>query len=247
MNGSQKRLSFDLLDSTNAEALRLAEAGERGPIWIDADQQSLGRGRSGREWLSGPGNLMTSYLFSPKGSATTIYQLSLVAGVAVIKTLHRCAAPGSAQLRLKWPNDVMLGSAKAGGILIESSKFAGETVAVIGIGLNVAAAPRIEGVATANLQDVLTKDGDLPTLRAVLSQQMETWLETWAEGSGFAGIRQAWCAHGPELGDALSIKAGEDVHHGQYAGLDEHGSLRLKSGDGAVQCYTFGDVSLSTG
>src|SRR5215472_12224070 len=101
---------FDEIDSTNTEAMRRAVAGERGPLWIAARRQTRGRGRSGRHWLSEPGNLYASLLITLECQPGVAQQLSLVAGVAVVDAI-RTAAGGLGKpegLRLKWPNDVLI-------------------------------------------------------------------------------------------------------------------------------------------
>lgn len=238
------RRAYDRLDSTNAEALRLAEAGERGPLWVDTEQQTLGRGRSGRHWISEPGNLMTSLLFVPDAPIAVLHQLSLLAGVAVFDAISEAAAQENASIQLKWPNDLMLAGAKTGGILIESSTFAGDTVAVIGIGLNVVEAPVVEGVPTAFLKSVLGEEVGPDRLRTSLAHRMDAWLKVWSGGQGFPSIRTAWLERGPALDTPMTIHAGNDTQTGHFAGLDEQGSLLLKSPSGEIRCYTFGDVSL---
>lgn len=153
---SYRLLHLASTDSTNAEAMRSALAGERGPLWVLADSQTTGRGRSGRAWVSSPGNLFASLLIETVGPVARAGQLSLVAGVAAIDAIRDMGSMGGppggplggplapgAGLRLKWPNDVLLGLAKAGGILVESSTRGAQEgrVAVIGIGLNLASAP----------------------------------------------------------------------------------------------------------
>jgi len=236
------------LDSTNAEALRLAQGGERGPLWIDTEAQTLGRGRSGRHWVSEPGNLMTSFLFGPDAPMTALHQLSLVAGVAVFDAVaHEANDTDISLLRLKWPNDLMIAEAKAGGTLIESSTFGNETVAVIGIGLNVTTAPELDNVATTTLRSLLGQSLDISRLREGLAHALAQWLSVWSNGEGFAKVRTAWLVHGPQIGAPLTIKVSNEIHAGQFAGLDDHGALRLKAPSGEVQCYTFGDVSLPPG
>ena len=113
------QISFDVIDSTNAEAMRRAGAGERGPLWLVAARQSAGRGRQGRNWASDVGNLHATLLISLPVAAVIAAQTSFVAALAV----HDLAAgvlgaPG--KLALKWPNDVLLDGAKLSGILIET-------------------------------------------------------------------------------------------------------------------------------
>jgi len=78
-----RRVFFDVIDSTNAEAMRRAAAGERGPLWIVAARQSAGRGRQGREWESGPGNLYATLLLTLPVPPEVAAQTSFVAALAV--------------------------------------------------------------------------------------------------------------------------------------------------------------------
>ena len=79
-------LHFEAIDSTNAEAHRLAKEGERGPLWILADLQSQGRGRLGRHWVSEPGNLYATFVFTFHGSALVASQVGFVAALAIRDT-----------------------------------------------------------------------------------------------------------------------------------------------------------------
>ncbi len=120
------------LDSTNAEALRLAAEGEPEGLVVVADAQTAGRGRLGRSWWAEPGTaLLASWLVRPALAPERRPLLSLVAGVAAARA---ASAAGGVEVRLKWPNDLMLGGRKLGGILAESD--ARGTV-VVGLGLNV--------------------------------------------------------------------------------------------------------------
>jgi BirA family biotin operon repressor/biotin-[acetyl-CoA-carboxylase] ligase len=242
-------MSFDrvdrlaAVDSTNAEALRRAQAGERGPLWILADVQTAGRGRSGRSWSSEAGNLHASLLLTLTLPQPMAYQLALVAGVAVFDALGTAMHPAPAGLRLKWPNDILIDGEKTGGILIESSTVGGTLVAVIGIGLNVAAAPHgLDRPATH-----LAAHGTCPephTLIRPLADCMGSWLAAWDEGRGFAAVREAWLNRAHPIGERLSINTGSERVLGAFAGLDPDGALLLDV-DGRGRRFTFGDVSLA--
>ena len=121
------------VDSTNAEAMRRVQAGEPGPLWILAERQDSGRGRSGRGWSSEPGNLHASLLVTLAAPQPKAYQLALVAGVAVFDAITASVHPTMPGLSLKWPNDIMIDGTKAGGILIESSLGSGRLAGPIGM------------------------------------------------------------------------------------------------------------------
>jgi len=231
------------VDSTNAEALRRAQSGERGPLWILADVQTAGRGRSGRDWSSDRGNLHASLLVTLALPQPLAYQLALVAGVAVFDALSAATYPAPAGLRLKWPNDILIEDAKAGGILIESSSIGGRLAAVIGIGLNIVVSPSLPDRPATHL----AAHGASPepgVLLAAIATSLETWLQAWDEGRGFATVRQAWLNRALPIGERLSINTGAERVLGTFSGLDPEGALLLDV-DGDVRRFTFGDVALA--
>src|SRR5712692_4211667 len=123
---------LDFVDSTNAEALRLAKARERGPLWIVAKEQSAGRGRRGRAWTSPAGNLHATLLLTDPSPPAVAPQLGFVAGLALCDAVAVAAPSLASRLALKWPNDLLCGGRKIAGILIEGE---GDPVAAaVGIG-----------------------------------------------------------------------------------------------------------------
>ncbi|MGE0627419.1 MAG: biotin--[acetyl-CoA-carboxylase] ligase [Hyphomicrobiaceae bacterium] len=237
---------FDELDSTSSEAMRRAARGERGPIWIRAVRQSRGRGRSGRSWAMLEGNLAASLLFEPGCPPGALHQLSLLAGVAIHDALHILVDTSGDPLRarLKWPNDLMIGASKVGGILVESSTFEGRLVAVVGVGINVAAAPAIPGRATTAL---VAHCRDIPApeeLLHAIDRRFRAWLRAWDEGAGFEAVRSAWLERGLRIGEPLTINERHGLVSGSFAGLDDDGALLMRTGEGLIERFATGDVSL---
>jgi len=234
-------------DSTNAEAMRRALAGAAAPLWVLADRQTAGRGRSGRAWTSQSGNLFASLLVSTACAPAHAGQLSLVAGVAAIDAIRKAAGPAAApeELRLKWPNDILIGAAKTGGILVESTtRSAGaERLAVIGIGLNLVAAPEnLRASAT-----FLSAHGlSLSPQRALcfLAEALDGWLRTWNDARGFAAVRLAWLERAGPVGEPLSVHLAGALVSGRFAGLDEDGALVIAGPDGRERRFSYGDVML---
>ena len=113
-------LWLDETSSTNAEARRHAEAGEAGPLWIAAHRQTAGRGRRGRAWETGVGNLAATLLMVVDKPAAEAAQVAFVTALAVYD-LAAHQVPETL-VRLKWPNDVLVDGRKAAGVLIESGK-----------------------------------------------------------------------------------------------------------------------------
>src|SRR5476649_1452208 len=135
-----RHITYETLGSTNAEALTLARAGERGPLWITASSQSAGRGRRGSAWASPLGNLYASLLLSEPSPQPLAPQLSFVAALALHDALCDCAPRLGPQFKLKWPNDLLLGPHKLAGILIEGESKPVFAV-VVGFGVNCANHP----------------------------------------------------------------------------------------------------------
>lgn len=233
--------------STNIEGLHLAAQGATGPQWILADEQTAGKGRSGRAWSSVRGNLYASLLIRPTCPPALMGELSLVAGVAVVEAIRTAAGQRVlAGLRLKWPNDILIGTAKLGGILVESTDAGGSRAAVIGIGLNLAGHPSGLGRSATDLAGAgltLTPLRMLEFLRA----SMDTWLAIWEEGHGFPTVREAWQERAGPVGEALSINTGSGPVMGRYLGLGPHGELLLDEGSGQPRHFTFGDVTVVSG
>ncbi len=232
------------VDGTNAEAMRRVLAGERGPLWILADRQTAGRGRSGRAWASQAGNLFASYLAALQCPPAKAGQLSLVAGVAAIDAIARAGKiPG---LRLKWPNDVLIDAAKVGGILIESSAPApqGGIVAVVGIGLNLVSAPENLGRAATFLAPYGLTLSPREAL-CFLAQTMSDWIRIWDDGAGFARVREAWLERAGAIGEPLTINAARGPIAGTFAGLYESGALLIDDAEGRQMSFAFGDVTLT--
>ena len=231
--------------STNTEAFGRAAAGEAGPLWIMARRQTRGRGRSGRQWTSERGNLYASLLQRLACPQAVVHQLSLLAGVAVVEAIAAAAGREIPGLRLKWPNDVLIGEAKCAGILPESQSGAGgsEVIVVVGIGINLVSHPEGLGRATTDLS-ALGLSVSPEAMLAALARAMERWLGIWDSGRGFAEVRSAWLARGGAVGEALTVDTGRERVAGTFVGLDEQGALVLRDGEGKERKLTFGDVTL---
>jgi len=236
-------LHFEAIDSTNAEAHRLAKDGECGPLWIVGDLQSQGRGRLGRHWVSEPGNLYATYLFTLRGTALVASQIGFVAALAIRDTAVTALPRGAGAIRIKWPNDVQLAGAKFAGILPETvaqSADGGITVA-LGMGLNIAHAP--EG--TPYPVTSLVRHGSAIAPREcldALDRSLAHWLAIWREGQGFAEIRQEWLAHAAGLGQDFIGLVNQKEVRGKFADLGEDGAMILILADGSRRSIHSGEV-----
>ena len=200
---------FAEVDSTNRVVADLARAGAPDGLVVAAGHQTAGRGRRGRAWESRPGTaLLVSVLLRPAPALVT-----LAAGVAAAGA---CAAVGVAT-RLKWPNDVLVGEAKAGGILCELVGGA----AVVGLGLNLGWAPPGAACLGADVDRdallgaflaALDDPGDVLARYRPLCATLGRWVRVQLVGGAVEGVAEAVDADGRLVVDGRRIDSGDVVH-----------------------------------
>jgi BirA family transcriptional regulator, biotin operon repressor / biotin---[acetyl-CoA-carboxylase] ligase len=231
-------VSHELLASTNIEALTLARAGERGPLWVTAGRQSAGRGRRGRTWTSEPGNLFASLLLTDPAPPEHWSELSFVAALAIHDTIADVAPAARPQLAIKWPNDLLLAGAKFAGILTEGE---GTTTVVVGIGVNCSSHPAETDYPATNLA-AAGFGVSLEAVFSALSAKMMGRLAQWNQGEHFATIRTDWLSRAAGLGDTISVRLAERELTGRFETIDDTGQLMLVEPEGNRYAIAAGDV-----
>lgn len=200
--------------------------------WLIADRQEAGRGRAGRQWHDGFGNFMGSTVVALRPGDPPAPTLSLVAGVA----LHRAVSPIEPAACLKWPNDVLVAGAKLAGILTERS---GDHV-VVGIGVNLVAAPEVAGRRTVALGEI-----GRDAFARSLAGHWQAVLAAWHAGQ-WASLREEWLARAHPLGTLLHAQDAElGPVTGAFAGLDPSGAALLRLADGVCRAIHAGDIDLA--
>jgi BirA family biotin operon repressor/biotin-[acetyl-CoA-carboxylase] ligase len=223
------------VDSTNEEARRRALTGDTSRLWIVAEEQTAGRGRRGRGWISPRGNLHASALILDPCPGPVASQLGFVAGVALVRAARDL---GATEVGLKWPNDLMSHGAKCAGILIEGiSLGSGRTACVAGIGVNCAHAPEGVGYATSCLTRSGGRAVDPGELFERLIERFDDALDEWRAGQAFDRIRSAWLDYAVGLGERIAVQNGRGQREGVFEGIDATGRLLMHSEQGldAVQ------------
>jgi BirA family biotin operon repressor/biotin-[acetyl-CoA-carboxylase] ligase len=232
-------LHVDEADSTNEAALRAAELGAN-RFWVVADLQRAGRGRHGRGWVSPKGNLHASLALRDACPAAKAPLLGFVAGLSLAEAILSLAPALAALLRLKWPNDGLVGGAKLAGILLEGMAGPKGQALAIGIGVNVLAAPESldqEATALARHAADITHDA----LFAALSARMAANLALFDRGAGFPAIRAGWLAHALPIGAPMRVRLPTGERRGEFAGIGPDGELLLRTMDG-LETIIAGDV-----
>lgn len=206
--------------------------------WLVARWQDAGRGRQGRKWETLDGNFFGSTLVKLFDHDPSPTGLSLVAGLALYDAVETIAP--KADLQLKWPNDLMLGDAKLAGILIERE---GDRI-VVGFGVNLAAAPEIEGRETAALAPTveIAPQAFAPILAGSFARLLAAW-----RSADPASLAMAWMQRAHPVGTTLTVHGADgETISGRFQGLEEDGALRLEREDGQVETIRAGDVSLAS-
>ena len=238
-----KLIELESCGSTNDEARKLANSGEQNYpdgtlIW--AKEQTAGRGRRGRIWDSPEGNLYLSLILRPEVPLRTASQLSFVAALALFDALGNISEPGH-QIKLKWPNDVLLQDKKVAGILLESQTDSKEAPAwvILGIGVNVAHFPKNTVFPATSLLAENWSVSVETTLQA-FARSFQRWANIWAE-DGFEKIRLTWLQRALGLGQKIEVNLETVTLKGIFKDIDKNGALVLDQ-NGTEQRITAGEV-----
>ncbi|MFT4256323.1 MAG: bifunctional biotin--[acetyl-CoA-carboxylase] ligase/biotin operon repressor BirA [Pseudoxanthomonas sp.] len=237
-----------VLDSTNSELLR-RDTPTSGCAVLLAECQTGGRGRRGRSWASPlAAHLYLSLARQFSGGLARLGGLSLAAGIAVAEALHDC---GFGQVRLKWPNDLVVGNRKLGGLLVEGggnavlSCTADPVRAVIGIGVNVrmpAAFAAAIDQPWLDLQALSARPPSRNALAAALLSKLLPALEDF-DAQGLAPFLPRYAALDALAGREIDVHVGDGVRHGIAVGIAEDGALRVRFDDGERRIHA-GEVSV---
>lgn len=244
--GGWRRLALADVGSTNSEAMALARAGDPGMLWITANRQTAGRGRTGRVWISEPGNLYATALLVDPAPAERLGTLPLVAALAVFDALKPDFAASPHALAIKWPNDILVDGAKINGILLESERIAdGRMAVVVGCGVNVAHHPENALYPATSLASCGVRT-DIETLFSRLAAAFERRLAQWDRGSGFAETRADWLLAARGVGEPVTVRLAGGALTGVFAELDAEGYLCLTLAGGERRRISAGDLFFSS-
>jgi BirA family biotin operon repressor/biotin-[acetyl-CoA-carboxylase] ligase len=236
-------LYFKTLDSTMNEAKKLADSGvEEGTVVI-ADEQTAGRGRFDRAWISPPGeDLMFSVVLKP--DAVQMPYVNMAAALSICSIVNEAAG---LKATIKWPNDGKVDGRKISGILVESTVKAGAIdYAVLGIGLNVnsdpASTPEISAIATSMHRET-GREFDRNTVLTSLLRALDT---QYADIRAGRSLTDEWALRMETLGRDVQVRWQDRVEEGLATGVDDQGNLILTQPDGSTKTVIAGEVTLRT-
>lgn len=249
VNAGYRVESFGRVESTSVLAAEIAKNGDRGKVWVVADEQTAGRARRGRVWVSRPGNLYATLLlvddFNPGQAAT----LGFVAGVSLIEALGRVMPEvvlTAQAVKLKWPNDVLADGAKLAGILLELVPLDSRYNAImIGIGVNVTGSPAGLPYPATSLRQIGVDCSPADVFEAL----SHIWVDNcrvWDRGIGLDTIRGKWLQHAANLGQNVHVTIDGDMVSGIFETIDHNCHFILRKDDGQKITIPTGDVYFGT-
>ena len=229
------------IGSTNDVAKQLARTGYFGPLWIYADQQTSGRGRLDRIWISQKGNLFCTGLYPHDTDIKSAALFSYVAALALVDVLSGFIK--DAKITIKWPNDVLVAGQKIAGILLETGRTNSQQWLVVGMGVNVLSCPDIAG--TTKLAAHMGRA--VPSPKTLLLNLIDKYQHRAGQYQrfGFEHIRQAWLKNAHGLGAPVRANRAGETIQGVAIGLDKGGALEIRTHRGRVEKIHAGDVFFS--
>ena len=231
------------LPSTNTLAFQLAADGaEHGEVVI-TEQQTAGKGRRGRTWVSPAGkNLYFSAILRPELPPQRASELTLVAAVALAEELREAGADA----QIKWPNDVLVEGRKVAGILTELSAEPDQVhFVVLGVGVNLNTGPEDWPAELADTATSLARVTDERVHRALFTASLWNRLEEWLDlhhEVGFEPVRERWKELSCTVGQEVRVHTGRSELRGVAEDIDVDGALRVRTEGGKVERVLAGDV-----
>jgi len=229
--------------STNQDAMQQAEAGASEGLVIFANKQTGGKGRLGRTWHTMPESLAASVLLRPDLPPEKVPQLSLLTAVAV----HDALSHYNADIRIKWPNDLLYHGAKVAGILTEMRAEPGRVHAVVlGFGINLATPadgwPSDIDKPATDLASISATSVSKTEITVAILAALDFWYDLYLN-EGFAPVHRAWWQAHAASGARVSVFDGRQYIEGIASALDDDGALLLET-TGGMRRIIAGDLEL---
>jgi BirA family transcriptional regulator, biotin operon repressor / biotin---[acetyl-CoA-carboxylase] ligase len=240
---------FPEVESTNDVLFKLARDGAPHGTVVIAECQTKGKGRLNREWQSPPGcNIYASVVLRPPTEPLYAPQITLMTGVVVAELLSEYC---TAEVTLKWPNDVLIRGKKVCGILAEmSSSEGGVDFVVVGIGINVNIRKNDFDESIRNTATSLAEETGRNISRLDLTAKLfDRFDEIYARflDSGFGSIKNAWLSYCDMVGKQARVIFKNDIESGKVLGIDDFGALIISDEKGKTKRVIAGDASVVKG
>jgi BirA family biotin operon repressor/biotin-[acetyl-CoA-carboxylase] ligase len=238
-------LRFDTIGSTNTEALNQAKQGAEEGLCIVAGEQTAGRGRHGRSWISAKNaGLYFSIVLRPKIEIKFLPLLTLMSAVVVAEVLRELY---ELKPDIKWANDIHINGKKICGILAEMTDTKKGLAVVVGIGINLTLAnfpPELKEIATS-IEEETGKKTDAQDILQNLTKQFAKFYRIFSDADGAEKIREEWAKRSSYFfGKSVRVKIENETIFGKTCGIEENGALRVKTDGGEIKVVQAGDVEM---
>jgi BirA family transcriptional regulator, biotin operon repressor / biotin---[acetyl-CoA-carboxylase] ligase len=236
-------LRFDRIGSTNTEAIEQAKRGADEGLVVIAREQTSGRGRNGRTWISEKdAGLFFSIVLRPQVETKFLPLLTMMAAVGVFEMLKSHGLDPD----IKWPNDVLVDEKKISGILAETAETPRGRAIIIGIGINLRYSNYLPEVAAliTSVEKETGRQPDPEDVLRVMTRILSGLYDVFCSEEGPQKIRQAWSERSSYLegADVTAITASGTIS-GTTRGIEENGALRIETKDGSIESIHAGDVT----
>ena len=230
-------------ESTNVLARVMVEGGLGEGLVAVADLQTQGRGRHERTWHSPLGGLYFSIVLKPRIADETAPLLGFLAACAIATGIHEVLG---LEVSLKWPNDILVGERKLGGILSETVSTNGNLLAVIGVGINQNVKREdlpveLQDSTTTILNEIGRETSREDLISAIISG-IDFRLGRVEADSSFSSILDEWTGHSSTIGRSVRIRDGPEIIEGLALGIGPDGSLEVEDSDGQLKRILIGDI-----
>jgi len=237
-------LRIDSVDSTNLEAARQAKAGAAEGLCIVAREQTAGRGRLDRRWLSPKdAGLYLSIVLRPQLELSDWPLISLVAALAVSDALLQTC---DLKVDIKWPNDIYVSERKLAGILVETVETGNGPAAIVGIGINLTNQdfPLEMSVSATSVEAATGSVPDANLLLQALVKAMQERYESLQAEGGIEHATREWCANSTYAYDRrVRVSSNNETFEGMTRGLANDGALRVETHDGRIRVVRAADIT----
>ncbi|MHA1484069.1 MAG: biotin--[acetyl-CoA-carboxylase] ligase [Candidatus Thorarchaeota archaeon] len=230
-------------ESTNVLARVMAEGGLGEGLIAIADLQTQGRGRYDRNWYSPLGGLYFSIVLKPRIADEAAPLLGFLTACAIATEIREVL---SLEVSLKWPNDILVGERKLGGILSETVSTNGSLLAVIGVGINQNVKredlPAELQESTTTILTEIGRETSRETLISAIISGIDSRLHRVESDSSFSSIIDEWVGHSSTIGRSVRVRNGSEVIEGLATGIGPDGSLEVEESDGQLKRILIGDI-----
>ena len=214
------------IDSTNIEAHRLIKQRKiLSPLWIVAEEQTGGKGRGGKKWISNKGNLFATLILPISFDIKKLPMISCVTSLATFKCLSHFIEENKS-LKIKWPNDILFKNSKLSGILVENLISSDANYSIIGIGINVNSSPSIPNHDTASLKEILGHEIDTKLVLSQLSIFLDSYIKN-LKNNDLKLLIDEYRVKMWRINEKVTFLIGEEKYEGKLSSINENFEIEI--------------------